>query len=810
MLVQRQSNCAVTVNATQTKAWALLKLCFSWLILALGISFMGSSPALAKALFPVFAPAPVTPPPVTPRSFDMVGLLEEASLDVDNVEGTCGKKAADNRLDGGTAKINGISITIPCNTVVQMPATSLTWADLFRNNPSGMGIGAKPETGLALKDTPIPGHSLPSYEFHIQGNIVDGKYIAGLVFISQQLANVGQGTIERIDYDLAELTIKTAKTGEIIRVRINDPVGRFGKVHSNTTGTNVVTETEFDPRFTADVDNPTIRTVTGFPMCIPRSNPFDANQGDDPLCPETNRPRSPDCRNLPATLAGRVGFPAFNLPTAGQYCRQFVMKALNCTGTSCDATDPTRQAPFEIGDYVNYSGTLKTEFDPVTQQPLYSYISAHTIIANLGIYTAPGTAPAYAAIEESLVGTNALPIANLPQETTSLVKVIGFTTDPTNLVDIFMVDVNPITGIASDRRIGTENPGLPPVIGRFKFQPAAGNYGPFSRELRIVSRSACRTPTAKCADALPTHANGIQAGQYRAPNFDFIFPEVVQTGDPVVPNNFQDLYFLYCGSGAFSPAPFDQTASSSVLVGSLDPAPWASPMPSPAFTCPTPPIVALTASAPFVDAGTNRSVNGGTVVTLSGIARDPQGLPLKSAVWSLVNKPANATVTLAPATTTVVSGVAAKFTAPPTSGAYTFALTATGANGVTSSSNVTIYVNQDIVTITSAVYNNRNNKGTLKVVARSSLPATTAGLQLSVQANYGSFSLSSAPIPMSVVANTTSVVTCPTGANPCFQFEATGVIKNTWSGGFLPPDSITVTSNRGGKATITSPSILIQ
>jgi hypothetical protein len=51
-----------------------------------------------------------------------------------------------------------------------------------------------------------------------------------------------------------------------------DPTGRFGK--KQTAG--------FDDRFCVDPDNPTVRAATGFPMCIPRSNPAD---GDDPLCP---------------------------------------------------------------------------------------------------------------------------------------------------------------------------------------------------------------------------------------------------------------------------------------------------------------------------------------------------------------------------------------------------------------------------------------------------------------------------------------------------------------------------------------------
>jgi hypothetical protein len=51
-----------------------------------------------------------------------------------------------------------------------------------------------------------------------------------------------------------------------------DPSGRYGI--PQTAG--------MDDRFQCDSDNPTIRASTGFPMCIPRTDPA---AGDDPLCP---------------------------------------------------------------------------------------------------------------------------------------------------------------------------------------------------------------------------------------------------------------------------------------------------------------------------------------------------------------------------------------------------------------------------------------------------------------------------------------------------------------------------------------------
>jgi hypothetical protein len=787
-----------------------------------------SNTAHAKGL--AFAPAPIGLPPAAPRPFDVVGFLEDAKLDIDNSAGTCAKKPGDPRLAGGSAKINGITIVIPCNTILQMPATSMSWYDLFYFNPApnnqlnfSSASVTQPQTGLALRDTETPTIAapqiyngiLPSYEVHIQGNIVDGRYIAGLVFVSQELANAGQGTIVAIDYKLGQLLIKSDNSSDLIRVRINDPVGRFGKAHASYDNPqpDSVLEEGYDPRFTADTDNPTIRAVTGYPMCIPRSNPFSITEGDDPLCPESNRPRSPNCTSLPFELAGRVGFQPFVLPPNGQYCTQYMMDPPSATSAVCSGpdctTDPTRQAPFEVGDFISYSGTLKTDqlLNASGIAQTYSFISAHTLIANLGIYTSPGAKPAYVAIESSLIGTSALPIVNLPQETTSKAKIEGYTTDPTQLVDIFMVDVNYATGAVTDRLIGTENPGLPPVVGRFRFQPAAGNFGPFTRDIRVVSRTACRVPTKTCASALPFVANGIQAGQFRAPNFEFIFPEAVRTGDPMVPSNFQDLYFLYCGSGQLGLPTFDNGQFSTPIIPPLDPSPWAPPMTSPLFAsqCPAPNGTPLPLPSPLVTVSANQSVLGNATVTLSGSATDPLGAVLSNFKWTqIAGTPVALSASGSPASSKLT------FKAPATSGVLTFMLSVTNANGQTGIGKVSVAVNPDSVSIVAANFNNRNGKGVLTVTATSSLPALTPGLTLSVQASNGSFTMASGPQTMSVIANSTGAAVCPAASNPCWQYTVSGVIKNTISSSFIAPSSITVSSSMGGQSTIGSSAITVQ
>jgi hypothetical protein len=62
-------------------------------------------------------------------------------------------------------------------------------------------------------------------------------------------------------------------------------------------------------------------------------------------------------------------------------------------------------------------------------------------------------------------------------------------------------------------------------------------------------------------------ANGLTAGQYRLPCFDYIGAEGTVMGNPIVPFNFQDIPFLAQGCG-----PLNGTGP---IVGRLDP--WPGP-----------------------------------------------------------------------------------------------------------------------------------------------------------------------------------------------------------------------------------------
>ena len=450
--------------------------------------------ALALAVLAAFLPAATAWSQTSGGTgFEIIGRIQSLTLN----------NPAD-VLSGGTVVVNNISIVIPRNTIITMPGTFLSLGELFNGAP---------QSGLATSDA-LPPQS--PYEITVTGNIVNGTYIAGLVQIAQSFAQALAGTITAIDYATGDLWVAGA-IGRPMRSRIqlNDPVGRYGRMISA------------DARFTADSDNPTIHAQTGYPMCVPRSNP--ATQ-DDPQCPKGNRPLD---------------------PVTGTPLKKFTMAA---SGTPGALTDPTKQAPLMVGDFIIYSGIQASDAKG-------AYVSASHINSWVGISTAPGTLPAYVTQEVSLLGVGAGPtFPGIAVDFTRIVKVVGFTTDPTRPVDVYAIDVNPCTGVETQRLLGTAFP--TPFEQKFTFEPPAiGSFLPVMREITVKMRQGT-TPAA----------NGLIAGQYRAPVGTYIFPMTLIPGLPLIPRNFGDFPFLAKGSGPFHGA--------GPVVGQLSPWPGA-PVPAP-------------------------------------------------------------------------------------------------------------------------------------------------------------------------------------------------------------------------------------
>jgi len=190
------------------------------------------------------------------HGFDITGQLQSATVSTSNAACT---KETDKTRWGGTATINGITMVIPCNMIIQMPANTYKWADMVNET--------------IVNHKPL----LTDYELNVVGNIVNGQYIAALMYISQQSLNSGSGVIQSIDYTTGNLIVSSGNPLKPpVTVQLNDPNGRFGRAQSP------------DPRFSVDDENPSVHSGTGYPMCVPRTttDPTIAGNPDDPLCPQ--------------------------------------------------------------------------------------------------------------------------------------------------------------------------------------------------------------------------------------------------------------------------------------------------------------------------------------------------------------------------------------------------------------------------------------------------------------------------------------------------------------------------------------------
>lgn len=415
----------------------------------------GGTPA--QPLVSVLPPAGPTLPSLAPGSngFSITGFVQNATV-------TGGCPAAPGSTAGGTVTINGVVITIPTNTIVQFPASTLTWANTVCPTQAGVSpIGLDGSGGAGGAAT-----LYPSTEMRVEGNIVaagggaggvGSTHIGALVFASQQSVNTGSGYISFIDFTDGSLYVSTATpagAGEL-RLLINDPNGRFGRPQSSPDG-----------RFSVDDINPTIKAAaTGYPMCVPRVAPPAAGAPEtDPLCPQKNRPVSTavaPCRNFVAAGRGVPGGGDLVATPAGGRCSAFVMKAVaGMPGTAGLAAahiaaatdpDPRQQAPFEIGDFITWQGTLVrggNALPPVAARPTATpdLVWVHTIDANVGIFTQPATLPAYVAVGEFRIGVDPQPTGAAPAggiETTARLVLEAGTSDVASIIDIYLDDMGP-------------------------------------------------------------------------------------------------------------------------------------------------------------------------------------------------------------------------------------------------------------------------------------------------------------------------------------------------------------------------------
>ncbi len=434
-------------------------------------------------------------------SFILVGHIEKFAL------APPGEGAA-------TMTVRGIPVILPKHLLVTLPGQYLTPQDLFRGPQGGP---PQASSGLALADAPPP---RVAFEAELQGNIVGGRYIAGVARISQGALHVGNGFIQHIDPATGELRIGPLGGTDGARVRLNDPEGIYG--HANGAGAKAALP--LDQRFSLDPENSPVHARTGFPVCVPRS-------GADPKCPAGNRPASDAVRRY----------------TCGPVRAEPLAPAV-------PGCDPRRPAPLREGDHVAYVGMLAAA-------PGGGFaVAAHGLEAELGIYTSPGAEPVYLYIEEALMGTLGEEFPALTQEETTRVRVVGFTTDPTRPVEVRLIDSGRNdTGTSLTGPAGL-TPSNGPQFGRFRNTwPAKDNARAVRRDMlaRVIG-----SPNAKLA-------NGLTSGLYVSPIGEYIGPEATRFGVPGFqpPVPFENFCFLEKGGGTV------ETAAGTVPVERLDPFP---------------------------------------------------------------------------------------------------------------------------------------------------------------------------------------------------------------------------------------------
>ncbi|KAJ7145995.1 hypothetical protein C8R44DRAFT_5120 [Mycena epipterygia] len=390
----------------------------------------------------------------------------------------------------------------------------------------------------------LPLFGTVSWEATVYGNIVDGQLIAGLVYIFQQSTQFLQGFITSINYTNGHFIINNE-----LEVVLNDPLGTFGHVYTP------------NPLWTVDAEDPSVYATTGFPLCIPRNT-------TDPECPLTNRPTDGNGNYLTSFT-----FPAPDLVVEG-------------------GADPRIMAPLVVGDYVTFSGIKTAD----------GILEIYELEGNLGLYTAPGTQPAYVvavAAQYAIVNPD-------PTLETDETRATAMATDPSTTLNWFAIDVDPCTGAETERSLlPNVEPSETAPLGRATFRLGKINASPVTREVGF-----------RYSNGVVAGPRGLIAGQYIQPIFTYVFPELVAFGDPEPVNQFDLFPYLAQGSGLFVYGNYlEVPPSTPTTVGQLSP--WPGNSAPETISCPPPSI-----STPSTSTGTSTSTS-----TSSGASSTPTGTP---------------------------------------------------------------------------------------------------------------------------------------------------------------------------------------
>ncbi|KAK3503235.1 hypothetical protein B0T13DRAFT_521847 [Neurospora crassa] len=375
-------------------------------------------------------------------------LSQDVPFDVDGGLEGCTITDTGTYNSGGTISVAGWTIKVPQNTQVGFPAAWVSWREFCAD--------------IAF---------MRGFEITVVGNVIPlHGPTAGQIFISQFSTSFGRGLISSISYDDGSIQLSQGP-----KLRINDPHGVYSVGYTS------------HPLWTADDENPSISSFSGFPMCVPRN-------GSDPLCPTTNRP----------TLGGSSKQGTFTAP------------------------DPMVMAPFVPGDFVEYAGVWVAGGEMLVYE---------LVATNVQILT-PASFPAFIRMEDVLIGVYSGDVNAEVAQT----RFIGYTSAASGTSTL---TIHAVTGFD----VCTGNITTRPVSGgsliagqvRNKFRTGitsvAGDV--YAREYVILSTT----------NPVRTKNGILVAGQYIQPVTEWIQPELTTPGLPPIPNDFSAMEHLVKGLG---------------------------------------------------------------------------------------------------------------------------------------------------------------------------------------------------------------------------------------------------------------------
>ncbi|KAK6443503.1 hypothetical protein LTR95_000330 [Oleoguttula sp. CCFEE 5521] len=208
-------------------------------------------------------------------------------------------------------------------------------------------------------------------EVSVVGNYVNNVAIAGMASIAQFGLEANQGVIASLDFDGRIHMVG----GQV--VRINDPRAVYSAGYTAL------------PAFTADDENPTVSSFSGYPMCVARS-------ATDTKCPKSNRP---------------AGQTTFTVP------------------------DSLTMVPLQPGDYIDFSGVRVGD-----------EVLAYEIVAFTPQVLTTGVPPSIR-VEDLIIGVfDGQPSANVEFAES---RFVGYISDSSVSLSISRMDIDPCTGIAT-------------------------------------------------------------------------------------------------------------------------------------------------------------------------------------------------------------------------------------------------------------------------------------------------------------------------------------------------------------------------